>query len=228
MTRDEVLKELEAHGTAQNRKIYQRHGVGENFYGVSFADLKTLQKRIKNDQALSLALWETGNHDARMLATMIADPKRMDGAWLDGWVNDLDNYVITDSFAGLASQTAFSKEKMELWTRSDWEWVGRAGWHLLAHLAMKEKDLPDAYFEKYLKLIEAGIHSRKNRVRDAMNNAMIAIGVRNPHLEQEALATAGRIGKVEVDHGQTNCKTPDATNYIRRTLQRKSYAFSMT
>ena len=86
---------------------------------------------------------------------------------------------------------------------------------------MKEQDLPDSYFVARLDTIESEIHSRKNRVRDAMNNALIAIGIRNPALEQLALAAASRIGKVAVDHGETGCKTPDATEYIQRTLARR-------
>jgi hypothetical protein len=62
---------------------------------------------------------------------------------------------------------------------------------------------------------------RKNRVRDAMNSAVIAIGIRNPKLEKKALAAAKRIGQVEVDHGETSCKTPDATAYIHKTLERR-------
>ena len=73
----------------------------------------------------------------------------------------------------------------------------------------------------HLATIEGEIHARKNRVRDAMNSALIAIGIRNDALEEQALAAATRIGKVEVDHGETGCKTPDAADYIRRTLDRR-------
>jgi len=58
-------------------------------------------------------------------------------------------------------------------------------------------------------------------VRNAMNNALIAIGIRNPHLEKKAIAAAQKIGKVEVDHGETGCKTPDAIPYIQKSLDRK-------
>ena len=70
----QLLHEMESLGTAQNRKIYARHGVAGGQYGLSFANLKKLQKRTKKDHALSLALWETANHDCRILATMVADP----------------------------------------------------------------------------------------------------------------------------------------------------------
>ncbi len=87
---------------------------------------------------------------------------------------------------------------------------------------MKEERLEDAYFEKLLDIIRDEIHLRKNRVRDAMNSALIAIGVRNSKLREKAFSVAAAIGTVEVDHGETSCKTPDAADYIRRTLARRA------
>ncbi len=221
MNLQEALQQLEEMGTAQNRKVYARHGVGENMFGVSYANLNKLAKAAKRDHSLALELWETGNHDARVLAAMVADPAQADESLLETWLADLDNYVITDAFSGFVGKTAMAQAKGEEWVGFDEEWPGRAGWHLVAHLAMKEPDLPDAYFVACLETIEAEIHSRKNRVKDAMNSALIAIGIRNDILEGQALAAAARIGKVEVDHGETGCKTPDAADYIRRTLERR-------
>jgi 3-methyladenine DNA glycosylase AlkD len=216
-----VLHELESLGTEQNRKIYQRHGVGEDQYGVSYANLGRLKKRITVDHDLALALWASGNHDARVLATMVADPRRADSALLDAWVSDLTNYVITDAFTDLAARTPYAREKAEAWLRSEDEWTGRAGWHVLARLAGTPGALTDEEVAPYIPVIEREIHTRKNRVRDAMNNALIAIGGRGGDLEAEALAAAARIGVVEVDHGETNCKTPDAAAYIRRMGERQ-------
>ena len=83
MTRDEVLAELESLGTEQNRKIYARHGATGAMYGVSYANLYKLQKRIKTDHALADQLWATGNHDARILATLVADPAAFTAKQLD-------------------------------------------------------------------------------------------------------------------------------------------------
>ena len=221
MNLQQALQQLEELGTAQNRKVYARHGVNPNMFGVSYANLNKLAKTSKRDHPLALDLWATGNHDARILATMVAGPAQADDRLLDSWVADLDSYVITDAFSGFVGKTALAQAKSEEWIISDEEWKGRAGWHLVAHLAMKDQDLPDAYFAAHLATIEGEIHTRKNRVKDAMNNALIAIGIRNPALEQQALAAATRIGKVEVDHGATGCKTPDAAEYIRRTLERR-------
>src|SRR6185369_7128981 len=93
----QVLDQLKALGTEQARKTYRRHGVGEEVYGVSYADLKTLTKKIKINHDLAQTLWASGNHDARILATMIADPKKADSDLLESWVHALHNYVITDA-----------------------------------------------------------------------------------------------------------------------------------
>ena len=69
-----VMNELKSLGTSQNVKIFKRHGAGNKLYGVSFANLYKLRKKIKTDHNLAMALWKTGNYDARLLATMIADP----------------------------------------------------------------------------------------------------------------------------------------------------------
>jgi 3-methyladenine DNA glycosylase AlkD len=221
MTKTEVMKQLKAMGTAQTCKIYGRHGVTGKMYGVSFANLTKLKKQIKVDHALAKSLWATGNHDARVLATMIADPAEMDNRTLEAWVKDLDSYVVADTFAGLAARTSLAPKKAAKWSKSKKEWIGSAGWHLLSHMAMNDAGLSDGECEAYLKTIEENIHGSKNRVKHSMNGALISIGVRGPKLQKKAIAAAKRIGKVEVDHGETSCKTPDAIQYIKKTVERK-------
>ncbi len=222
MATSDVLKELEGFGAEQNRKVYSRHGVGENQFGVSFGNLRALGAKHLGDQQLAEELWATGNNDARVLATIIADPGTMTGKSIESWRRGLDNYVITDAFTGLVARTPHCQKKAEKWTTAKAEWTSRAGFGLLAHLAMHDPALPDEYFEAYLEVIEQEIHSRRNRTRDAMNSALIAIGVRNRNLQDKAIAAAKRIGKVEVDHGDTGCGTPDAVDYILRSVEHQS------
>jgi len=217
MTKTEAIKRLRAMGTAQNRKVYPRHGVKGELFGVSWADLGKLKKEIKADQALAEGLWATGNHDARILATMIAEPAIMKAATLDAWARDLDNYVLTDAFSGVAARTPVAKARSEKWMKAKGEWKASAGWNLCGALAGQE-DLSDIWFEERIRVIEAGIDGAKNRVRHAMNQALICIGIRNSKLMKKAVAAAKRIGKVEVDHGETSCKTPDARGYIEKTV----------
>jgi len=222
MTRDEAMKELEACGNEQNRKTYARHGVGEDHFGVSYADLYALQKRIKKDHDLALALWDTGNHDARILATLILDPARMTEGEADAWVRSARNYVEASAVATGFARTPFAAERALVWQRSDEEWVARVGWSLLGQLAADANSgLEDAFFLPHLETIRTGIHDRKNRVREAMNGALIAIGSRSAALEEKALAVAAEVGKVHVDHGDTACKTPDAAAYIKKARPRQ-------
>jgi len=218
MNAKEVHAELERLGTEQNRRVYARHGVGPKQYGVSFANLKALAKRIKVDHALALELWRSGHHDARLLTAQIADPAAVDPALLERWVADLDNYVVTDAFTSLVGKTPHARAKADAWTRQESEWISTAGWSLVGRLADLDRELPDAYFEDRLATIERNLPTAPNRTRHAMNLALIQIGVRNPHLEKLATAAARRIGPVEVDHGETGCKTPEAVSYIAKTV----------
>lgn len=221
MTLRETFSALAAAGTEQTRKTYARHGVNGDMFGVSYATLGKLKRSIKVDQALAEELWGTGNHDARVLATMIADPARTSMRLLSKWARDLDNSVLAGALSGLASQTASAQACFEQWSRSKDDFTSAAAWSLVASMAVADQVVPDAFFESQLKFIEKQIHTSKNRTRYSMNGALIAIGTRNPNLEKKALEVAQRIGKVEVDHGDTNCQTPDAAAYIRKTNARK-------
>lgn len=223
MTFEETMRELERLGTEQNRKTYGRHGAPQPLFGVSFADLGKLTKRIKRDQALAEALWATGNTDARTLATMIADPAAFTPAKLDAWLGELRYQGLIDALVkDLAAPSGEARAMMDRWTASEDEWIGRAGWTLLGQLAADETSaLPDAVFEERLAAIEARIHGARNRARQAMNMALISIGGRNERLRKLAVAAAKRLGPIEVDHGDTSCKTAEAIPYIEKMWARK-------
>ena len=218
----DVMAELAALGSAQNRKVYGRHGAGENQFGVSFANLKALRGRIKTDHALAVELWQTGNSDARILATMIADPGKLSARSAEAWLAQCRYYVLVDALVtNLIAKTGFALSKLASWTASADEWKGRAGWMLLADLAIHDTTLADDLFVGYLRIIEKQIHRRANRTREAMNYALIAIGLRGKVLKERALATAAAIGPIRVDHGETSCRTPAAAAYIQKGWERK-------
>lgn len=221
----QVLAKLKALGTAQNRKIYARHGISGVAYGVSYANLGSLKKQLKIDHALATALWQSGNHDAQVLATMVADPKQTTARQLEGWAKDLDNHVLCGALSDLAAQSPAAHSLAKKWVARKGEWHASAGWSLFAQLALDgECDIDDGEWEAHLQTIEATIHQSKNRVRYSMNNALIAIGLRSAVLQQQAIVAARRIGVVEVDHGETSCKTPDAVAYIEKSAKRKQAA----
>jgi 3-methyladenine DNA glycosylase AlkD len=222
MTGDQVLARLESLGTEQNRTVYARHGVRKRMYGVSYVDLRALAKKIGRDHPLALELWSSGNHDACVLATMIAEPNRISRDQAERWAAGLDSYVVTDALTGVIAASPAARALAEKWVDRDDEWTASCAWGVLAHLALEDRTLPDTWFEPWIARIENDIHEAKNRVRSAMNGALIAIGGRSPGLRELAIATAGRIGKVDVDHGETGCKTPDAAGYIRKMAKRSA------
>jgi 3-methyladenine DNA glycosylase AlkD len=211
-----ALASLEKAGTEQNRKTYRRHGAPDPMFGVSFADLRALAKQIKVDQDLAAALWASGNTDARVLAALIADPARLDRETATRWIAEARYGLIVDPIAGVIARTPDAMTCMAEWTASDDEWLGRAGWSIMAMLA-QDAGVPDASFTPYIAVIERRIHDAKNRTREAMNRALIAVGSRSAELAETAIAAARRIGTVEIDHGDTGCETPDAELYIKKT-----------
>lgn len=221
MTLAEAMRELENAGTAQARKTYARHGATGPMFGVGFATLKAMTRRIDVDHDLAFALWDTGNFDARNLAVKIVDPARMTSADLDRWAREVGRSRSWCGYVGMiASETPLGRAKLDEWLGSKDAGLRHAAWALLGQLAQRDESTPDAYFEKHLAEIERTIHSAPNDQRAGMNHAVIAVGCRNPRLRKAALAAAARIGPVEIDHGDTACETADAAEYIEKTWAR--------
>jgi len=225
MTFAETMKQLESLGTAQARKTYARHGAGREVFGVSVANLYKLQKQIKQDHALARQLWESCNLDAQWLATMIADPAMMNSREADAWARNSRHHehLLGGFLAALVSRSECADQKMRAWMKSKDEFTRASGYNLLgSRLKNGDTTLTDNDCKKYLETIEKEIHASPNRARYSMNSALIGIGVYRRDLTEAAIAAAKRIGKVEVDHGQTACQTPDAVPYIQKSLARKS------
>lgn len=220
MTLRQVMAKLKSLGTAQTRKTYGRHGVTGEMFGVKYGDMDKLAKQLGVDHELALELWETGNHDARILATKIADPDKLTAKVLTGWIKDTDNHVVSYGLSSVASRSAAGRKQMKKWMASKREWPAATGWMTLAG-SLAEPDAVDKQeSRKLLAEIEDRIHKSPNRVKYSMNTAMIAIGTYVPGMEQEAVRVANRIGQVEVDHGLTNCQTPLAAPYIKKAAAR--------
>jgi 3-methyladenine DNA glycosylase AlkD len=212
------MAELRRLGKPNTAKIYARHGVSEKTVGLAYADLKNLVKRLGTQHELAHQLWESGVHDARVLATKISDPARVSAQQLEKWLSDASNYIVTGAVAGLAAKGQAAVEIAKEWIQSAQEWRSSAGWSVLTEAALSGK-LSDADSERLLETIRERIHDAANRTRYSMNNTLIAIGGANERLRPLALKVAESIGRVEVDHGQTGCKTPDARSYIGKMVE---------
>ena len=223
-----ILKELEKLGTAQNRKTYGRHGVTGEMFGVSYANLKILEKRLKKEGSACLAseLWAAGNHDGCVLAAKIADPTMMNQRLANQWVSDVSNRVVLADLSTLIAQTPFATKLADQWiaaspTRS--EMKNTAGWSLIESIAAKTDgpEIPNTWFSEKLKQLEADIVAAPNYTKYTMAYTLIALGSRTPALRKSVETAAKRIGKIEVDHGETSCKTPEAIPYLAKVWARK-------
>jgi 3-methyladenine DNA glycosylase AlkD len=215
-----AMRRLESAGTDQNRRVYPRHGIRPPLFGVSYAELGRLQREMKVDHELARELWATGNHDARVLATKIADPDRLTAREADAWLRDCDNYVLMESVGALVARSPIAAARAAVWRDRKGEWVASAGWVVTARLA--NDGLSDDECMALLRRIRDGIGDAPNRVRHEMNGALISIALRGGDVREEAMAVASAIGPVVVDHGRTGCVTPDARAYVSKTEARRS------
>ena len=213
----EVMAALEKAGTAQTKKTYARHGATEPMFGTSFATLGALRKKIGVDHDLAVALWKTGNFDAKNLAYKIADPKRFSADDLDAWALANAVRMCAGYVCMLAQESGNGLLTAKRWLASPDERLRSLGWGVVSQLAWRDESVQDTWLAERLADIEKTIHAAPNGQREEMNHAVIMIGGRSPALKKAALAAAKRIGKVEVDHGDTSCKTPDAAAYIEKT-----------
>lgn len=216
----EVMATLEAAGTAQNVKVYRRHGATGPLFGVSFAFLGKLAKQLGRDQALARALWDTGNGDAMQLAAMIADPAAMTDAEADRWLLGVRDHGAAGALSGVVGRSPVGLSRAKAWMAPEAEFTRTTGYDTLGVLLKIDAPLDAAFLAEVIATIEAEIGGSANRARHAMNQALIAMGAYRADLRERVYAAAARIGRVEVDHGQTGCVTPEIVPYIEKMLAR--------
>jgi 3-methyladenine DNA glycosylase AlkD len=222
MNTQDILVTLERRGKPQTAAIYKRHGSGDHVFGVLTSEIAKLQKQIKVDHALALELWKTGNAEARVLALQVADSSKLTRTDADRLLKDGPVRFIGCYLAGLLARSPIAEPTMRAWMKSPSEFTREMGFAILgARLKDDPDSVSDADAEKVLATIEQEIHRSPNWARYAMNGALISIGVFKPTLRKKAIEAARRIGKVDVDHGDTSCKTPDAGPYIEKAAKRK-------
>lgn len=218
----EILTTLKKLGKPQTAAIYKRHGSGDNVFGVLTSEIAKLQKKIKIDHTLAMELWETGNAEARVLALQVADPEKLTRAGADRLLKDGPVPFLRYYLCGLLAHSPIADKTMHSWMKSPGEFPREMGYGIFGVRLKDDPDsISDADAEKVLATIEAEIQRSPNWARYAMNGALISIGIFKPALRKKAIEAARRIGKVEVDHGETNCKTPDAVLYIEKASKRK-------
>lgn len=223
MNAKEILSQLKALGQENYRKILIKHGAKDPIFGVKVEELKKFQKQIKKDYALALELFASGNYDAMYLAGLIADDARMTKKDLQLWAETGKSWgILQYTVAWVAAESNHGWEMALEWIDSKEEGIALAGWSTLSSLvAIKDdEDLDLPALKKLLKRVEKEIHKQPGRIPYAMNGFVIALGSYVQDLTDAALQAGEKIGKVEVDMGDTECKVPLATDYINKVIDR--------
>lgn len=219
MSLNEIMHKLEELGTEQTKNTFLRHGAKEPLFGVKIGDLKKLRKYVKKDQELVKELYNTGNADAMYLAGLTIDPKRVSKELMKDWMNRANWHMISEcTVANVAAESNFAVELAWEWMNSENELIAAGGWSTYTnYISITSDDLLDMEeIRRLLKKVEETIGTEANRVRYVMNSFVITVGSFVEELHSEAVLIAGKIGKVQVNMGNTACKVPLATQYIEK------------
>jgi 3-methyladenine DNA glycosylase AlkD len=192
-----LIATLRSHSNAANVAGMARYGIRtEAALGVPVPVMRALAKQAGKSHALARELWSSGIHEARILATMVEEPGRITPRQMDRWARDFDSWDVCDQACGnLFRYTPCAWDKAVEWARAKPEFVKRAGFSLMAGLAVKDKATADPRFEALLPLIAAAAGDDRNMVKKAVNWALRQIGKRNPRLRRKAIAAAREIHK---------------------------------
>ena len=172
-----------------------RYGINPtNTLGVSIRALREMAREIGRDHRLASQLWASGVHEARILACLIDEPALVTEAQMERWAKDLDSWDVCDQCCGnLFDKTPLAYRKAAEWGRRDEEFIRRAGFVLMARLAVHDKAASDRRFLRFLPMIQQASVDERNFVKKAVNWALRQIGKRSPGLHRAALRTARAI-----------------------------------
>jgi 3-methyladenine DNA glycosylase AlkD len=198
-TVENVLAQLKAHANPKNVEGMARCGItAKKAFGVSAPVLRDLAKQVGKDHKLAGALWKKEILEARVLAAFIDEPERVTPAQMDRWVKDFDSWAVCDGVClHLFVKTSHAHKKAIQWSRDEREFVKRAGFTMMACLAVHDKKASDKEFEKCFTLIHRAAVDESNFVKKAVNWALRQIGKRNQSLNSKAIRLAKVIRKLE-------------------------------
>ncbi len=199
MKYDEILNKLEALSDPKAVEGMARFGINpENTYGVSIPNLRNMAKETGKDHALAQQLWASGIHEARILASMVDDPKMVTEEQMESWVKEFDSWDVCDQCCmNLFEKTGFAYQKAKEWSSNDKEFTKRTAFVLMARLAVSDKKADDALFEPFFPLIKRQAGDNRNFVKKAVNWALRQIGKRNRNLNRKAIQTGEDIQRMD-------------------------------
>jgi 3-methyladenine DNA glycosylase AlkD len=194
-----VLRTLEEMGDPSRVQGMARYGIRtDHAVGVTVTELRRLARGLRPDHELAAALWTSGVHEARILASLVDDPALVTEAQMDAWVATLDSWDVCDAVCGnLFDRTPFALDKAVEWTGREPEFERRAGFALMAWASVHRKDLPDRAFAPLLPTIRESSTDDRTYVKKAVSWALRQIGKRSPGLNAKAIKTAEQIGLID-------------------------------
>ncbi len=190
-----IVRRLGSMGDEKAREGMARYGINvDRAFCVSMPELRKLAKELKKDHDLALGLWDTGYHEAKLLAGLVDDHRLVTEGQMDKWAAEFDSWDVCDQCcSNLFDKTQFAYGKALAWTRDEREFVRRAGFVLMATLAVHDKKAPDKVFELFFPFIVKGSTDERNFVKKAVNWALRQIGKRNLELNKKAIEVAMEI-----------------------------------
>jgi len=190
-----IVAELQSLANPENVAGMARYGINpRNTLGVKVAVLRGIARRIGVHHGLAVELWDTDIHEARILAGLVADFRAMDDALLEKWALEIDSWDVCDGLCNnLIRKTPLAYDKAETWSRRHEEFVKRAGFTLMACLAVHDRKRPDRNFLDFLNIVAAEADDERNFVKKAVNWALRGIGKRNKELCAAALRLADEL-----------------------------------
>jgi 3-methyladenine DNA glycosylase AlkD len=199
-SKDEVLEMLYAQAQPEQVEGMARYGMtSEGRLGVKVPEIRKIAKRVGKDHQLALELWDTGIAEARILASMLAEPEKLTGAQMEAWVVDFNSWDVCDQVCmNLYDKSPLAWGKIHEWSEREEEFVKRAAYALIACLAWHDKGAPDETFINLLPVIKRGADDERNYVKKAVNWALRNIGKRNLALNQAAIQTAQEIRQIDL------------------------------
>lgn len=194
-----IIKKLEELSNPTIAKGMAWAGIkAQKVYGISMPNLRKIAKETGHDHILAQKLWASGIHEARIIACMIDDPKMVTEGQLESWVRDFDSWDVCDGCCGnLFDKTEFAYQKAVEWSSRQEEYVKRAGFVMMATLAVHDKKAKDDQFLKFLPIIERESTDDRNFVKKAVNWALRQIGKRNAALNRAAIRTTKAIHSID-------------------------------
>ena len=190
-----ILRALKKLYNKKNLEGMARYGINtKNALGISIYVLREMAASIGKNHLLAQELWNTGIHEAMLLAVFTEEPEKVSQAQMESWVKDFDSWDLCDqACTDLFDQTPFAYKKAAQWSGRGEEFVKRAGFSLIAGLAVHDKKASDEEFVRLFPIIKRESCDERNYVKKAVNWALRNIGKRSTGLNKAAISLAKEI-----------------------------------